>query len=84
MSTPLDYWPSPHVVDTRFTGGRKRDRVACGAKTRKGTPCARRAVEGKARCPNHGGLSTGPKTPEGRAKALLNLRLRHKPEVDAA
>jgi hypothetical protein len=40
----------------------------CGAKTRKGTACQRPALIGKARCRLHGGLSTGPKTPEGKAR----------------
>ncbi|QDA56019.1 hypothetical protein FHQ07_01135 [Thermomonas aquatica] len=52
---------------------RKRDRPLCGAKTRKGFPCVRKVVPGKARCPNHGGLSTGPKTAEGKARAAMNL-----------
>ncbi len=39
----------------------------CGAETRSGVPCAKFPVEGKRRCRLHGGLSTGPKTPEGRA-----------------
>ena len=30
-------------------------------------PCAKFLMEGKRRCRLHGGLSTGPKTPEGRA-----------------
>lgn len=44
----------------------------CGAKTRKGTPCKRMALA-NGRCPNHGGLSTGPRTIEGKKKALANL-----------
>jgi len=40
----------------------------CGAKTRQDRPCIRRPVKGKRRCPNHGGLSTGPRTAAGRAK----------------
>ena len=41
--------------------------IRCGAKTRSGAPCAKFPVEGKRRCGLHGGLSTGPKTPAGRA-----------------
>ncbi len=41
--------------------------VRCGAKTRSGAPCAKFPVEGKRRFRLHGGLSTGPKTPAGRA-----------------
>ena len=36
----------------------------CGAKTRAGHPCGRYAMP-NGRCRMHGGLSTGPKTPEG-------------------
>lgn len=36
----------------------------CGAKTRKGTPCQAPAMH-NGRCRMHGGLSTGPRTPEG-------------------
>jgi hypothetical protein len=50
--------------------------VACGVKTRAGTPCKNPAVTGKARCRMHGGKSTGAKTPEGRAK-LRMLHLKH-------
>ena len=46
----------------------KRERVRCGAMTRQGHPCAMTVVPGKARCRLHGGLSSGPKTPEGRAR----------------
>jgi hypothetical protein len=46
----------------------------CGARTRTGRPCMRKVVLGKRRCPNHGGLSTGPKTPGGKAQSLAALR----------
>lgn len=45
----------------------------CGATTRKGAPCQRKALH-NGRCPNHGGLSTGPRTEEGRRRALANLK----------
>ena len=48
----------------------------CGAMTRKGTPCRARALAGKGRCKFHGGLSTGPKTPEGRERIAEAQRLR--------
>jgi hypothetical protein len=38
--------------------------VRCGAKTRAGHPCGRYAMV-NGRCRMHGGLSTGPRTPEG-------------------
>lgn len=54
---------------------RKWERVPCGGKRRRdGQPCQALSVPGKRRCKWHGGASTGPKTPEGKAKALANLR----------
>lgn len=47
---------------------------ACGARTRSGTPCRSPAVYGNGRCKAHGGASTGPRTPEGRAAARANLK----------
>ena len=40
----------------------------CGAKTHSGTECRKPPLNGKIRCRLHGGLSTGPKTPEGKAR----------------
>lgn len=48
----------------------------CGAKTRAGTSCKRRDLYANGRCRLHGGLSTGPRTAEGKAKAARNLRRR--------
>lgn len=39
----------------------------CGAKTRRGTPCLCPAMR-NGRCRLHGGLSTGPRTAEGRER----------------
>ncbi|MES0404071.1 MAG: HGGxSTG domain-containing protein, partial [Hyphomicrobium sp.] len=33
--------------------------ITCNARTRAGHPCKRKALA-NGRCPNHGGLSTGP------------------------
>jgi hypothetical protein len=49
----------------------------CAAKTRKNTPCKALALP-NGRCRFHGGMSTGPKTPEGKAKSLLNLHWQKK------
>lgn len=49
-------------------------RVTCGAKTQSGKPCRGKSIPGKKRCKWHGGCSTGPKTAEGKIKALANLR----------
>ncbi|MGR3782204.1 MAG: HGGxSTG domain-containing protein [Albimonas sp.] len=49
----------------------------CGARTRKGTPCRKKpAGLQNDRCRLHGGLSTGPKTPEGRARIAEAQRRR--------
>ena len=54
--------------------GHNRSLPLCGARTRKGVPCQRKAVRGKQRCRNHGGMSTGPKTAEGRARISEGVR----------
>jgi hypothetical protein len=46
----------------------------CGAKTRLGRPCIATGLAPSGRCRNHGGASTGAKTPEGRAKCLSKLK----------
>ena len=46
----------------------------CGAKRKRdGTPCAAKPLA-DGRCKLHGGKSTGPKTAEGRVRALANLK----------
>ena len=40
----------------------------CGARTRRGTACQKSPLNGKTRCRLHGGLSTGPRTAEGKAR----------------
>jgi hypothetical protein len=46
----------------------------CGAYARStGKECKAKALA-NGRCRNHGGMSTGPRTPEGKARALANLR----------
>ena len=41
---------------------------SCGARTRRGTACQKPPLNGKTRCRLHGGLSTGPRTAEGKAR----------------
>lgn len=55
---------------------KRQQRPTCGALTRAGTPCQARALPGKARCRHHGGLSTGPRTAEGRAAIAASNRRR--------
>ena len=54
----------------------RRERPRCGAKTRKGVPCLVRVEPGKRRCRFHGGLSTGPRTAEGKARIAAAQRMR--------
>jgi len=46
--------------------------MECGARTRAGTPCKRRDLYRNGRCKLHGGLSTGPRTTEGKAITSRN------------
>ena len=48
--------------------------MTCGAKTRKGTPCKLTSLYGSGRCKLHGGMSTGAKTQEGKARQLEGYR----------
>ena len=53
-----------------------KPRRECGAHARStGKPCQRPALA-NGRCVNHGGLSTGAKTPEGRARIAAAARRR--------
>lgn len=63
-----------------YESGKATLRVQCGAKRhRDGQPCQAKSEPGKRRCRFHGGRSTGPKTPEGKARALANLRQYREP-----
>ena len=53
--------------------GRPSKKIECGAYARTtGLPCRAKALK-NGRCKLHGGLSTGPKTAEGKLKSLMNL-----------
>ena len=56
-------------------------KALCGAKTRRGTPCLAKAMPDKARCRMHGGLSTGPKTIEGRERVAQAQRFRWRSQI---
>lgn len=56
---------------------KRKDRPLCGAKTRSSGKCQMRVEPGKHRCRLHGGLSTGPKTREGKARVAAAVRERH-------
>ena len=51
-------------------------RPLCGAKTRAGGSCQCKVIPGKRRCKFHGGMSTGAKTAEGRARIAAAQRKR--------
>ena len=79
----LDRNTENDVINRFFTGSTRATllrisnrRVICGAKTRKGTPCKAKSEPGKKRCRLHGGLSTGPKTEEGRRRIAEAQRKR--------
>ena len=55
--------------------------LTCGAKTRAGTPCKRRDLYSSGRCKLHGGLSTGPRSAEGKARSALNGKAHDTPIV---
>jgi hypothetical protein len=66
---------SAHIAPVRARELGPQQRVPCGATRRRdGKPCQALSVPGKHRCKWHGGASTGPKTPEGRARSHANLR----------
>lgn len=47
--------------------------MRCGAKTKStGKPCKRKDIYKNGRCKLHGGMSTGPRTIEGKRKAAMN------------
>jgi hypothetical protein len=56
---------------------RHRGRPACGALARStGLPCKRTVLGRGGRCSNHGGMSTGPRTAEGRQRCTEAARRR--------
>lgn len=81
-SAAPEYLPAPRERAGANDFGRcstgteaRQARVICGAKRRRdGQACQALSVPGKQRCKWHGGCSTGPRTDEGRARSILNLR----------
>ena len=60
-------------IDTSLDDWIKATYKQCNAVNRQGNRCKRLAIPGKNKCRNHGGLSTGPKTKEGKAKVTKNF-----------
>ena len=71
-------WGEPPMADP----WRTTSRTHCGAKTRNATPCQCRAMP-SGRCRFHGGLSTGPKTQQGRERIAAAQRARHARERES-
>lgn len=72
----IDYYNANGRFKLKIGKQPKRLQMRCGAKTRVGTTCEMRVVAGKRRCRLHGGLSTGPKTLEGRARIVQSNQRR--------
>lgn len=73
------YQTAKFVEQSKSPSGPKltgRNRKRCGARTRSrnGAPCQCKVVPGRTRCRLHGGLSTGPRTPEGKARCAEGVR----------
>jgi len=68
VSPPAVEPPSPLPATKRRGNPNLALVPRCGARTRAGCPCRAPAIHGKLRCSMHGGRSTGPRTPEGRAR----------------
>lgn len=61
------------TIDGEHDGNLRR---LCGAKTRTDRACRNLSETGKRRCKFHGGMSTGPKTEEGKSRIAKAQRLR--------
>jgi len=55
---------------TKTNDTEQNDTKLCLAKTRSGALCQKHPIAGRTRCRLHGGLSTGPRTPEGKAACV--------------
>jgi hypothetical protein len=75
LNQPFSYppQPTPNYPQTDYPPFPKECiGMTCGAKTRAGTPCKLTSIYENGRCKFHGGLSTGPKTPEGKKRSAMN------------
>ncbi len=75
MGIAVPGWREPAFPAPVKTGNQQA-RAVCGARTRKGTPCRCKPDGRGGRCKFHGGMSTGPKTPEGKARIVAARRVR--------
>lgn len=65
-----------HVFEDELAHDQDPRKPQCGARTRAGHPCLRKGIGRGGRCASHGGASTGPRTPEGRARIAQAQRRR--------
>lgn len=62
-------------IPANYAGG---DPSLCNARTKSGRPCRALGLPTNGRCKWHGGLSTGPRTVEGLAITMHNLKKHRK------
>jgi hypothetical protein len=67
-SQPKPQAPLPAVIPLPAPPRYRRNKPRCGALTRKGYRCQAQGLGKGGRCRNHGGMSTGPRTAEGRQR----------------
>lgn len=60
--------PPVDILQAALSALRRAVTPRCGARTRSGAPCQAAGIGRGNRCKNHGGMSTGARTPEGKAK----------------
>jgi hypothetical protein len=74
MSLWYDWRTDTIRFTTKMPKSTRGDWDTCGVhRKRDGQPCQGRALD-NGRCKYHGGLSTGPRTRRGKARALANLK----------
>lgn len=75
----------PKWAEAWLAAGKAKEasrRVICGARRRRdGQACRAKSEPGKKRCKWHGGCSTGPRTAQGKARAVANLRQNRSPTI---
>jgi hypothetical protein len=69
-TNPFQKTPVPEPRKTIRDDYVRRD--YCDAKKKNGEPCRQKALYSRGRCKFHGGLSTGPKTEEGKQQSRIN------------
>lgn len=60
-----------------ITRNRHRPKRVCGARKKTGERCRSKGLHRGDKCKFHGGLSTGARTPEGKARAIAAMQAGH-------